>query len=81
LLHSFARPYKFLRLRGLRVQAVGFSKRRLPTRAIHQAELRELMVYAYTVNSRRTAKKLAERGVKAVVTNRPDKLQTLREEP
>ncbi|HKX73233.1 MAG TPA: glycerophosphodiester phosphodiesterase [Candidatus Saccharimonadales bacterium] len=77
LLH-LAHPYKFLRLRGLRVQAVGFHHRRLPLRAIHQAELRELMVYAYTVNTHKRAKRLMDRGVQAIVTNRPDKLQDLR---
>jgi glycerophosphoryl diester phosphodiesterase len=77
LLHM-TRPYKFLRLRGLRVQAVGFYHRRLPTKAIHQAELRELMIYAYTVNSVKKAKRLQERGVQGIVTNRPDKLQSLR---
>ncbi|HSE61227.1 MAG TPA: glycerophosphodiester phosphodiesterase [Candidatus Saccharimonadales bacterium] len=78
LLH-YLRPYKFLKLRGLRVQAVGFYHKRLPTRAIHQAELRELIVYAYTVNKPRIAKKLIERGVKAIVTNHPEKLQELRD--
>lgn len=77
LLH-LTRPYKFLRLRGLRVQAVGFYHRRLPNKAIHQAELRELMVYAYTVNSPKKAKRLIDRGVQAIVTDRPDKLQQLR---
>lgn len=78
LLHMF-RPYKFLRLKGLRVQAVGFYARRLPVRAIHQAELRELVIYAYAVNNVRQARRLAERGVKAVVTDRPDKLQEIRD--
>jgi glycerophosphoryl diester phosphodiesterase len=78
LLHTVANPSAFLRLRGLRVQAVGFSRRRLPTRAIEQAELRELMVYAYGVNSLKVAERLQARGVKAVVTNRPDKLQAIR---
>jgi glycerophosphoryl diester phosphodiesterase len=77
LLH-LTRPYKFLHLRGLRVQAVGFSRRRLPTRAIHQAQLRELTIYAYTVNNLKTAKRLEKRGVTAIVTNRPDKLQDIR---
>jgi glycerophosphoryl diester phosphodiesterase len=80
LLHTLANPSAFLRLRGLRVQAVGFSRRRLPTRVIHQAELREVMIYVYTVNTVRQAKKLAARGVNAIVTNRPDKLQELRNE-
>jgi glycerophosphoryl diester phosphodiesterase len=77
LLH-LTRPYKFLRLRGLRVQAVGFHSRRLPVKAIHQAELRELFIYAYTVNDIKKAKRLQERGVQGIVTNRPDKLQELR---
>lgn len=77
LLHG-ANPYKFLRLKGLRVQAVGFSHKRLPNKAIYQAELRELMIYVYTVNSLKKAKDLIERNVQAIVTNRPDKLQELR---
>lgn len=77
LLHGL-NPYKFLKVRGLRVQAVGFHRRRLPIKAIHQAELRELTVYVYTVNSVKEAKRLEERGVKAIVTNRPDKLQSVR---
>lgn len=79
LLHG-ANPYKFLRLKGLRVQAVGFSHKRLPNKAIYQAELRELMIYVYTVNSLKKAKDLIERNVQAVVTNRPDKLQEIRGE-
>jgi glycerophosphoryl diester phosphodiesterase len=74
LLHA-TRPYRFLKLRGLRVQAVGFYHRRLPQKAIEQAELRELVVYAYTVNRPKRARELSERGVKAIVTNRPDRLR------
>lgn len=78
LLHSF-NPYKFLHLRGLRVQAVGFSYKNLPAKAVHQAELRELLVYVYTVNNPATAARLAEdRNVKAIVTNRPDRMQAIR---
>ncbi|HSW81780.1 MAG TPA: glycerophosphodiester phosphodiesterase [Candidatus Saccharimonas sp.] len=79
LLHAI-NPYKFLHLRGLRVQAVGFSYKYLPARAVHQAELRELFVYVYTVNNPATAARLAEdRNVKAVVTNRPDRMQGIRD--
>ncbi|HET9411873.1 MAG TPA: glycerophosphodiester phosphodiesterase [Candidatus Saccharimonadales bacterium] len=78
LLHG-TRPYKFLKLKGLRVQAVGFSGKRLPDKAIHQAELRELMVYVYTINTLKSAQKFQERGVQAIVTNRPDLLQQLRD--
>jgi len=78
LLHAI-NPYKFLHLRGLRVQAVGFSHKRLPAKAVHQAELRDLLVYTYTINDPKIAERLAEdRNVKAIVTNRPDRMQGIR---
>lgn len=78
LLHSI-NAYKFLRVRGMRLQAVGFSAKHLPAKAVHQAELRGLLVYAYTVNDLHTAKLLAaDKNVKAIVTNRPDLLQIMR---
>lgn len=76
LLHSID-PYKFLRLHGLRIQAVGFDYRIMPAKAIHQAKLRELYVYAYTVNKLSTARKLLAKGVDGIVTNRPDILKDL----
>lgn len=79
LLHLH-RPLRFLKLRGLRVQAVGFHHRFLPGKAIHQAHLRDLFVYAYTVNSLKRGRQLAKRGVQGLVTNRPDKLLPLKEE-
>lgn len=78
LLHSL-QTSKFLKLRGLRVQAVGFSSRRLPSHALHQAKLRGLSVYAYTVNSPRVAAKLARRGIDSIVTDRPDAMQHMRQ--
>lgn len=78
LLH-LRNPYKFLKLRGLRVQAVGFHHRILPKNAIHQAQLRELMIYVYPVNNPKIVKRLAERGVQGIVTDRPDKLEAVRE--
>ncbi len=78
LLH-LTRPSKFLKIRGLRVQAVGFHKRYLTKRIIHQAKLRGLQVYAYTVNKPEVAAKLAARGVDGIVTDRPDLMQHLRE--
>lgn len=79
LIHM-TRPYRFLKLRGLRIQAVGFWRRRLPDNAIHQADLRELHIYVYTVNRVKDARKLLERGVNGIITNRPDKLEVLRTE-
>lgn len=78
LLHSALHPSKFLNLRGLRVQAVGFNKRRISNRIIHQAKLRGLDIYAYTVNSPKTAAKLLARGVNGLVTDRPDVMQVLK---
>ncbi len=77
LLH-LAQSTKFLRIRGLRVQAVGFHRRHLPKSVIHQAKLRHLMIYVYTVNNPDSAKKLLELGVDAIVTDRPDLMQDLR---
>jgi glycerophosphoryl diester phosphodiesterase len=78
LLHG-ANPYKFLNLRGLRVQAVGFYHRTITTNIVHQARLRELKIYAYTVNKLPRAKQLAELGVNSIVTDRPDKLASLKD--
>ena len=77
LLHG-VKPFKFLRLRALRLSAVGFWRKRLPKKAIEQAKIRGLTVYVYTVNNQRLATKLAERGVERIVTDRPDKMQTIR---
>jgi glycerophosphoryl diester phosphodiesterase len=77
LLHAI-KPLAFLKLRALRLSAVGFWRKRLPKRAIEQAKVRGLAVYVYTVNSPRLAAKLATRGVDRVVTDRPDKLQDIR---
>jgi len=74
LLH-LTKPYKFLKLRALRLSAVGFWRKRLPKKAIEQAKVRGLTVYAYTVNTKRDAARLVARGVDRVVTDRPDKLQ------
>lgn len=77
LLH-YTRPYKFLKLRALRLSAVGFWHKRIPKKAITQAKIRGYSVYAYTVNNKRRASALQKRGVERVVTDRPDKLQELR---
>lgn len=71
LIHA-ANPYKFLQLRALRLSAVGFWRKRLPKKAIEQAKVRGLAVYAYTVNSKREATRLEARGVDRIVTDRPD---------
>lgn len=77
LLH-FSRPLAFLKIRGLRIQAVGFYHRMLPGFALRQAQVRELFIYAYTVNNRRRVKQLLARGVEGIVTDRPDRLVILR---
>jgi glycerophosphoryl diester phosphodiesterase len=77
LLHA-TKPLTFLKLRALRLSAVGFWRKRLPKKAIEQAKVRGLAVYAYTVNNPREAARLAARGIDRVVTDRPDKLQDMR---
>ena len=77
LLHK-NRPSKFLKIRGLRVQAVGFNRRFITKRIIHQAKLRQLKIYVYTVNKPSVAAKLAARGVDGIVTDRPDLMQELK---
>lgn len=78
LLHR-NRASKFLKIRGLRVQAVGFNKRFINKRIIQQAKLRQLKVYVYTVNKFSEAARLAAKGVDEIVTDRPDLMQPLRE--
>lgn len=78
LLHLTS-PSKFLRLRALRVQAVGFHRRYINRRIIHQAKLRGMQVYAYTVNSPKVAAKLLARGVDGIVTDRPDLMHKLKQ--
>jgi glycerophosphoryl diester phosphodiesterase len=77
LLHYF-QPFTFLKLRALRLSAVGFWRKRLPKKAITQAKVRGLTVFVYTVNDKRRAAQLAARGVDGIVTDRPDVLQELR---
>lgn len=74
LLH-FAKPYTFLKLRALHLAAVGFWRKRLPKKAVEQAKVRGLAVYAYTVNSPKVAERLKKRGVERIVTDRPDKFK------
>lgn len=77
LLHGL-HPLTFLKLRALRLSAVGFWRRRVPKKAVHQAEVRGLAVYVYTVNSVRDAKRLEKLGVERIVTDRPDKFQEVK---
>ncbi len=77
MLHR-GKPLAFLKLRALRLSAVGFWRKRLPQKAIHQAKVRNLAVLVYTVNKPREAEHLAARGVDRIVTDRPDTLQSFR---
>lgn len=77
LLHR-SRPLNFLKLRALRLSAVGFWHKRLPHQAIEQAKVRGLTTVVYTVNRPQEAQRLADRGVDRLVTDRPDLLQHLR---
>lgn len=72
LLHGI-KPTKFLKLRALRLSAVGFWRKRLPKKVIQQAKVRNLTTYVYTVNSPRVAAQLERLGVDRIVTDRPDK--------
>lgn len=77
LLH-FASRSKFLRLRALRIQAVGFHHRRITRHAIQQAMLRGLQVYVYTINDPKKAERFIQMGVHGIVTDRPDLMQHLK---
>lgn len=77
LLHR-TRPEAFLKLRALRLSAVGFWHKKITKKAIEQAKVRGLTVVVYTVNSVKQAQKFAQRGVDRIVTDRPDLLQDLR---
>jgi glycerophosphoryl diester phosphodiesterase len=77
LLH-LAKTSKFMRLRALRIQAVGFHHRTVTKQLVHQARLRGLQIYAYTINDPQQAQKLAEMGVDGLVTDRPDLMQHLK---
>lgn len=77
LLHGI-NPNTFLKVRALRLSAVGFWSKRLPKKVIEQAKIRHLPVYVYTVNAPKLAAKLAEQGVDRIVTDRPDKMQQVR---
>ncbi len=79
LLHAL-QPKSFLQLHDLpSLKAVGFHHRFLPTAdGILQAKQRGLMVYAYTVNTTKRARQLLARGVQGIVTDRPDKLRSLK---
>jgi glycerophosphoryl diester phosphodiesterase len=77
LLHGI-HPLTFLKLRALRLSAVGFWHKRLPKKAIQQAKVRGLSVYLYTVNSPRQAARMQKLGVERIVTDRPDKMQEFR---
>lgn len=78
LLHG-TKPLAFLKLRALRLSAVGFWHKRLPKKAIEQAKVRHLAVIVYTVNRVRDAERLAAQGVDRIVTDRPDLLQPFRD--
>ncbi|HVI69553.1 MAG TPA: glycerophosphodiester phosphodiesterase [Magnetospirillaceae bacterium] len=78
LLHG-TKPLAFLKLRALRLSAVGFWRKRLPQHAIEQAKVRGLTVLVYTINKPRDAERLTARGVDRIVTDRPDLLQTFRD--
>ncbi len=75
LLHG-TRPKNFLKVRALRLSAVGFWHKRLPKKMIEQAKIRNLAVYTYTVNNPKNIEKINKLGVDMVVTDQPDRLKS-----
>jgi glycerophosphoryl diester phosphodiesterase len=72
LLHS-ENPFIFIAYhRRLQLTAVGFHRLYVNRFALEIAKRAGLFTYAYTVNRPHTALKLAEQGIDAVVTDRPD---------
>jgi len=67
-------PYHFLKVdKRLALFGVAFYHRFLPERALKQADKQSLLTIAYTVDSPQKAAELERRGVKAIVTNHPDR--------
>jgi glycerophosphoryl diester phosphodiesterase len=72
LLHS-ENPFLFIAYhRKLRLTAVGFHRLYVSKFALEIAKRAGLFTYAYTVNRPGTALTLAQKGIDAVVTDRPD---------
>lgn len=72
LLHS-ENPFIFIAYhRKLQLTAVGFHRLYINRFALEIAKRAGIFTYAYTVNRPHTALKLAEQGLDAVVTDRPD---------
>lgn len=70
-------PYAFTNLSSLHLTAVGFYRLNIPNRALEIAKREGLFTYAYTVNTTKTALRLQEKGVEAIVTNYPDRFTTV----
>jgi len=60
------------------LSAVGFYRHFAHRRAIAAAKRRGLFTYAYTVNDIEAAKRLANKGIDAIITDYPDRMQSLR---
>lgn len=72
LLHS-ENPYLFLAYyRMLKLSAVGFHRLYLSSFTLEVAKRLKLFTYVYTVDRPDAAKRLGQRGVEGIVTNRPD---------
>lgn len=66
-------PFKFIALhRQLHLTAVGFHRLHINRFALEIAKRTGLFTYAYTVNTSTAARKLAEKGLDGIVTDRPD---------
>lgn len=75
LLQSF-NPFLFIAFyRQLKLDAVGFHRLYIQDFALQIAKKADLLTYAYTVNRPAAAKRLAEQGIDAVVTDYPNKMR------
>lgn len=67
-------PYAFIAYeRQLHLSAVGFHRLHAPELAIETARRMDMLTYAYTINRQDAARKLAEKGIDAFVTDFPGK--------
>ena len=72
LLHHY-NPFLFVRhMRKLELAAVGFHRLNINDFALNVAKRLGMFTYAYTVNRPEAAIRLAQRGVDAIITDRPD---------
>ncbi len=64
---SFVKQHRLLHL-----TAVGFFYQHIPPRALAKAKEMGLLTYVYTIDSPADAKRMAQKGIDGIITNRPD---------